>query len=416
MTLDVYPVVASGPATRRLEQVLYDGGLSADALGSLGCMEGVYEPVVTTTTAAPKPPAALRNGYVLAGGVAVAAYIIHKLPFAPFSVPGEAGVRHPVSAAIIAILAGLLLRNFLALPSSIKAGCRHIVKKVIPVAIVLTGAGLNLLNIANVGLPAFLLTVLCLLIGVGGGFAIGRLLGLGSKTSLLLGAGTGICGNSAIVAVAPLIDAHDDDVVLSIGTVNLFGLLAMLMFPVVGRQLGVGNEAFGIWCGTSIHAVPQVVAAGYAFSPDAGAVATLVKLVRVTMLAPMVFVLALIHSRHTASHPRGNEGPVIHYARLIPWFVWGFVALSALNTFGLIPTLQFPTREQLSAAFQPADVPIGWLLTFCGELLLTLAMAAIGLDVNIRELAGVGGRAVVAGLASTVLLGAASLILITFML
>ena len=161
-------------------------------------MEGVYEPLVTTTAEPPKAPVSLRSGYILAACVAALAYIVHLLPIAPFSVTGEAGVRHPISAAIIAIVSGLLLRNLLALPSSIKAGCRHVVKKVIPVAIVLTGAGLNLLNIAGVGLTAFVLTLLCLLIGVGGGFVIGRLLGLGSKTSLLLGAGTGICGNSAI--------------------------------------------------------------------------------------------------------------------------------------------------------------------------------------------------------------------------
>ncbi len=391
-------------------------GLSDEAFGSLGCMEGVYEPIVTPAVERARPTAALGSGYLLAAGVAISAYVIHRLPFAPFSVVGDAGVRHPISAAILAIVGGMLLRNTMSLPTSIRAGCRHIVKKIIPVAIVCTGAGLNLLNVANVGFAAFGITVLCLLIGVGGGYAIGRVLGLTSRTAMLLGAGTGICGNSAIVAVAPLIDAHDDDVVLSIGTVNLFGLMAMLLWPLVGQHLDFNDESFGIWCGTTIHAVPQVVAAGFAFSPDAGAMATLIKLVRVTLMAPLVFVLAMIHSHRAGTNQNSGNGLVIHYARLIPWFVWGFVALSALHTLGLIPTLQFPLREFLSNGSGPAQVSVGGLLTLSGELLLTLALAAIGLDVNIRELVGVGGRAVLAGFGSTILLGAASILLITMLL
>jgi uncharacterized integral membrane protein (TIGR00698 family) len=378
-------------------------------------MEGVYEPIVTPAVERIRPTAALGSGYLLAAGVAISAYVIHRLPFAPFSVTGDAGVRHPISAAILAIVGGMLLRNTTALPTSIRAGCRHIVKKIIPVAIVCTGAGLNLLNVANVGLAAFVITVLCLVIGVGGGYALGRLLGLNSRTSLLLGAGTGICGNSAIVAVAPLVDADDDDVVLSIGTVNLFGLAAMLLWPVLGHRLAFNDESFGIWCGTTIHAVPQVVAAGFAFSTDAGAVATLIKLVRVTLMAPLVFVLAMIHSHRAGAKQSGN-GLVIHYARLIPWFVWGFVALSALNTLGFIPTLHFPLREFLSNGSGPAQVSVGSLLTLSGELLLTLALAAIGLDVNIRELVSVGGRAVLAGLGSTILLAVGSMLLITMLL
>jgi uncharacterized integral membrane protein (TIGR00698 family) len=390
--------------------------MSPDAFHSLGCMEGVYEPVVAPAVPRPAQHVSLRPGYVLAVGVSLAAYVTHYLPFEPFSVRNEAGVRHPISAAIIAILVGVLLRNVLTLPGNIKGGCRHIVKKLIPVAIVCTGAGLNLLLIASIGVTALAITVVCLLVGVVGGIVIGRMFGLSPRAAMLLGAGTGICGNSAIAAVAPLVDADDDDVVLSIGAVNLLGLVAMLTWPFIGRLLSINSEGFGIWCGTTIHAVPQVVAAGFAFSPAAGAVATIVKLARVTMLAPLVFVLAILHSRHRAAGNLPDDGLAIRYARLVPWFVWGFLGLALLNTLGLIPTLAFPLRGLGGAGGGPVEVQLAAYITWAGELLLTLAMAASGLDVNLRELVGVGGRAVLAGVVSTIVLAAASLAMIALLL
>jgi len=429
------------------------GGISADAFLSLGCMEGVYDPIVAPVLSdsqrlvyadslhtsayasfdsmeglpgvmepvveraivaeeAARAKAALRPGYAVAAVVAVAAYAVHYLPFAPFAVvTGSGSVKRPVSAAIIAILLGLLARNTMRLPDSIKAGCKRVVRKMIPVAIVCTGAGMNLAQLAGVGLTALFITVVCLVVAVAAGYYIGRLCGLNARTSLLLGAGTGICGNSAIIAVAPLVDAEDEDVALSVGAVNLFGLVTMLVLPVVGGWLALSGEAFGIWSGTSIHAVPQVVAAGFAYGPDAGTTATLVKLVRVTLLAPMVFVLAIMHAKHVPAGNTGAQKLAVHYARLVPWFVWGFVALAVLNTFGMIPTMNFEL-----AGFRgeptPASVPLASALNTVGKILLTLAMAAIGLEVNVRQLAGVGVRALSAGFISTVILAAASLALI----
>lgn len=416
MSRDAGQAVLTPPIPQIKPQRVTYGGISAEALQSLGCMEGVYEPVVTRETKKTRAPSTLQPGYLLAGIVAAIAFGIHVLPVAPFTVAGEGAARHPISAAIIAIVAGALLRNVLPLPASIKPGCRHIVKKLIPIAIVLIGAQLNLSNIAGVGFAALVITLVCLVFSVAAGYGIGRLLGLGPKTSLLIGAGTGICGNSAIVAVAPLIDAEDDDVVLSIGTVNLFGLLAMLVWPVIGAALVMRSDAFGVWCGTTIHAVPQVVAAGFALDAQAGAMATLVKLVRVTMLAPLVFVLAMIHSK-AAAERNTNDGLAVHYAKLVPWFVWAFVAIAVLNTLGLIPALQFPDRGIFAAsALGMTSLGLTDACTMGGKILLTLAMAAIGLDVNVRELVGVGGKAVLAGFLSTAALGAVSLGLIWILL
>ncbi len=421
MTSQAPQAPASPSANRNVPSTAFAESLSADAFLSLGSMEGVYEPVVAAAAPAipiPTAPALpkLAPGYILAAGVTILSYLIHKLPIAPFSIKGEGGLRHPISATIIAILVGLLFRNVLALPDSVKVGCKHIIKKIIPIAIVFTGAKLNLANIAAIGFPVFMVTILCILFAIGAAFYIGKLLKLNWKTSLLLGAGTGICGNSAIVAVAPLIEAEEDDLVLSIGAINLFGLLAMLIWPLIGTAIGISDQAFGVWSGTSIHAVPQVVAAGFAFSSEAGTLATLVKLVRVTMLAPMVFILAIVYAKHHQSANTPDKAFTVRYTRLVPWFVWGFVILALLNTMGLMPTLHFEPGSALVTASGGMDVSLQNIFSDIGKALLTLAMAAIGLEVCLRHLVSVGSRTIQAGLLATVALGAASLGLITIFL
>lgn len=414
-------MTANAPHTVRptADEMLLGSGfgepLPADAYLSLGCMEGVYDPVVQRADKASAPAAkwlSLFPGYVAAAAVVAIAYGLHSLPLAPFRVVGPGGTtRQAISAAILAIIVGTLAKNLLALPESIRTGCRHAVKKIIPVAIVCMGAGVNLVSIRAIGLPAFAIVLISVAAALAGGYYIGRAIGLCPRASLLLGAGTGICGNSAIVAVAPLIDARDEDLALSIGTVNLLGLLAMLLWPVLGFQFGLSSDAYGIWTGTTIHAVPQVVAAGFAYGTGAGELATLVKLVRVTMLAPMVFVLALMHARthRQAQASLGEAALKVRYKMVVPWFVWGFVGMAVLSTAGLIPSLWF---EPTSALGGTTSVSVTAVLKQAGELLLALAMAAIGLELNLRVLARVGARALLAGVLTLAVVSGISLALI----
>ncbi len=386
--------------------------LSPEALASLASMEGLYDRIVEAKPAAAKPRAEERlwSGYAASAIVAAIAFGVHYLPFPPFRLSDAGGVRRPVSAALLAILIGLLARNALSLPESITKGCKRIVKKVIPIAIVLTGLSLNLNHIAKVGPTAIAIIVLTMTIAIASAYYAGRSLGLGRRAALLIGAGTGVCGNSAIVAVAPLVDAEDDDLVVSIGTINLFGLVAMLACPAIAGLVHMEAIPFGVWAGTSIHAVPQVMAAASEFGKDAGTVATLVKLVRVALLAPLVFVLAMIYAKHHAQD-KGNGGVIVHYARLVPWFVWGFVIMSALSTLGVVPT----SVVMSSSAWEWAPKPVQ-LTSEAAQILLTLAMAAIGLEVNIRLLAGVSVAAVLTGLVSTAVLMAAGFGLVTLLL
>ena len=375
----------------------YLSTLSDEALASYGAIEGWSEPAVEAAQpAAAKAPSAW-PGYLLAIAVAAASFGLHALPIRPLRM---------TSAAIMAILAGLAVRNLFDIPAAMVDAAKTMVKRLIPVTIVLTGAGLNFAAIAAVGLEAIAVTVLSMSVAMGAAYYAGRALGLWRRTSVLIGAGTAICGNSAIVAVAPLIDAEDDDVMLSMTTINLLGLVLMFVSPLAGRLMGLADQEFGVWAGSTIHAVPQAVTAGFAYSQKAGALATLVKLVRVALLAPLVFVLAAGYARHHTTKMK------VHYARLIPTFIWGFLAIALLNTLGLLPVLEF--RPAGSAA--PLQVGLADALSQASHYVLTLAMAAMGLEVNLRFLARVGRLAVLAGIVSCVAMCAASLLLIRVLL
>ena len=383
--------------------------LSPEAALSLGSMEGMAE-----AHALPAPwigPDSLLPGVGAALATALLATGLHYLPFSPFQVlerQAGQGLRRPLSAALLAIVAGVLIGNLLPVRRWIGGGCKAIVHHAIPVAIACIGAGLNFAAVGDMGVAALGIMLAGVLIAFGSSYGLARALGLRHQTAALLGVGTGICGSSAIVATAPLIDADEEDVVLAVGSVNLLGLVAMLALPAVAAAVHLGPNQFGIWCGTAIHAVPQVLAAADAHQDSTGRAvewATLVKLGRIALLMPLVFALALHHARST--NATSTDRVAIRYARLIPWFVWGFLAVALLNTAGWLPGLSFAALED--------QVELTDVLTRLGKLLLTLAMAAIGLQVNLAKLWKVGARSLLAGIGSSAVLAAATLLMIILM-
>jgi len=358
---------------RKLSQPYY-ARLSAEALASLDAMEGLDAPSVATTRR-PASQGGILYGYMAAALVAAFAYGLHLF-------------YQPVSAAILAILTGALLRNLLPFPKHLLDGCKGLVRRVIPITIVLTGATLNLTDVAK-GAPYLLVILGAILTGTLAAVYCGRFFSASARTALLVGAGTSICGTSAIVAVAPVIDADDNDLLLSVSTINIFGLLVMLLLPVAGGLLHMSPEKFGVWAGTTVHAVPQAVTTGFAFGATAGALATLVKLVRVTLLAPFVLVMALTAAKR-------KQGVKLQLGSLLPAFIYGFAALAILNTLGLLPSLTF---HALGGRIFQMD--LAKFLAEAGTLLLTLSMAAMGLEVNLRFLLRTGGPALGTGLVAS---------------
>lgn len=379
--------------------------LSAAALQSLGSMEGAYSrPFVEKAGQKPAHHAHKHSpwpGWIAAAAVALLAYAIHYLPFEPFRVARESGVRRPVSAAILAIFAGAIAGNLLPVGKAVLEGAKHVARRAIPLTIVLTGATLSFANARAAGVRACAVIVATMTVALAAAWMFGKLFGVWPRTSILIGAGTAICGNSAIVAVAPLIDAEDQDVMLSMGAINVIGLVLMFVSPLVGAAIGLNDEGYGVWAGSTLHAVPQAVAAGFAFSERAGGLATLVKLVRVALLAPLLVVLAFAYARSR------KDRITVHYGRLVPPFLWGFFALFLLNSFGVLPSLQFQSGYKVASA----DV-----LAEAGNILLTLSMAAMGLEVNLKLLLKVGGAALAAGAAASLIACATSWALIRALL
>ena len=349
--------------------------MSAEAFASLDSMEGIELPRPRTV-----PPSRAgvwsRLGLLLALCIGAAAWGVHLL-------------FPPVSAAILAIVVGGVVRNSIALPAALIEDCKGLVKRVIPITIVLTGASVNLTEVARVGAPSLAVILAAVICGCIVAVLAGRMITISRNAALLVGCGTAICGTSAIIASAPIIGADDDDLLLSVSTINILGLVVMFALPATGAAIHLSRQSFGIWAGVTVHAVPQAITTGFAYSAQSGALATLTKLVRVTLLAPFLLVLALLASR---------KGARMSWSTLLPRFIWGFLALALCNTLHLFPDLSF----HLPFGNGNWSGPMSAILAQVAEGLLTLSMAAMGLEVNLRFLLRTGLAAMGVGLAASV--------------
>ena len=295
------------------------------------------------------------------------------------------------SPAIVAMLVGIVVGNLLPDGSPLKSGARSIITGAIPLAIVFMGAGLDLgvLTDPRVGLGGLGICFVAMGSALGLGIFAARLFGLSRNTSYLLGVGTAICGSSAIIATSPVIGADEDELVLTVATVNLMGLVVMFALPPLCAFVDLSGEASGILAGATIHAIPQAIAAGEAMGDASGTFATLFKLVRVSMLAPAVLLVGALARR---GRTESQDAPVGSEKKpgLMPWFLWGFLFFAVLKTAGWI---QFGVG--------PVGTPLGDQIKWLGKALLAVAMVAIGFELPLRQLLGVGAKAIAAGLVAS---------------
>ncbi len=305
---------------------------------------------------------AIKNAVEIIPGL-VAALI---LAFAAKLVEGLLPVKI-IGASVIALLAGMVINRFFH-PAWLKKGLKFTSKKVLKFAIILLGASLSVNVILDVGRMSLMVMLFTLLTCFGGGYFIGRALGLNWKLSNLISAGTGICGGSAIAAIAPVIDAEDSDIAYAISATFLFDMAMIVLFPIMGRALGLSDMAYGLWAGTAVNDTSSVVAAGYAFSDAAGDFATMVKLTRTLAIIPTVLVFTFVNIgiKRKSHAEEGGKKPNI--LKLFPWFILGFLALAAINSIGLIPAAASSAAKTLS------------------KFLMVGALAAIGLNTSFAEM------------------------------
>jgi len=307
---------------------------------------------------------------------------------------------HPyVEALVLAILIGIAVRTAWTPDARFRTGIAFSAKQLLEVAVVLLGASLSLGAILASG-PALLAGIVgTVVIGIGASVGICRALGLPPRMAILVACGNAICGNSAIAAVAPVIGAQPKDIAAAIAFTAVLGVLMVLGLPLFVPIAGLSDNQYGVLAGLTVYAVPQVLAATVPVSLLATQVGTLVKLVRVLMLGPVVVAFSLIAPRLPQEAGMELTGTKSRpgLTKLVPWFILGFLALATSRSLGLIP----------DAAVKP--------LTQLAGVLTVLSMAALGLGVDVRVLARVGGRVTLAVTASLAVLVAVSLSLIRFL-
>lgn len=323
-------------------------------------------------------------GIALCAAVAVLGYGAERLENEIFG-------RAWFESLVMAILIGAAIRTLLGLHTRFEEGVRVSAKFLLEVAIVLLGASISVSAIAGAGLGLVAGVAGAVVIAILTSYAIGRLLKLEHRLALLVACGNSICGNSAIVAVAPVIDAKAEDVAASIAFTAALGILVVLFLPFSQRATGMSPEGYGILSGMTVYAVPQVLAATAPIGLLSMQAGTLVKLIRVMMLAPVIFMVGLVTGNQGTEK---GKGKAVKWSKMVPWFIIGFVILMAMRSANLIP----------DAALNP--------ISTLATALTIISMAALGLSVDMRTILHSGGRVLAAGTLSLAVLAAISMILL----
>jgi uncharacterized integral membrane protein (TIGR00698 family) len=291
-----------------------------------------------------------------------------------------------IEPLVLAILIGAAVRTAWTPGARWKPGIDLSAKQLLEIAIVLLGLTLDVPLLLRAGPLLALGIVVAVGVALAAGYGLGRVLGLRRKLALLVGVGNAICGNSAIAAVAPVIGAEPDDVASSIAFTAVLGVVVVLALPHLMGALSLSEYQYGVVAGLTVYAVPQVLAATLPVSTLSGQVGTLVKLTRVLMLGPIVLGLS-IALRRRGKQPRTR----IAVGRLVPWFIVGFLLLAGVRATGVVPVALVDVARTVSGA------------------LTVLAMAALGLGVDVRVLGKVGGAVTATATGALLLLLAISI-------
>jgi uncharacterized integral membrane protein (TIGR00698 family) len=291
-----------------------------------------------------------------------------------------------VGGPVFGIVIGVLIACVRKPSAALKPGIKFSSKQLLQLSIVMLGFNLQLQEVVSGGLRSLPVMLGTLAIVLCAAYFVGKLLGLDRDLRRLLGAGTAICGGSAIAALSSVIDVSEADVAYAISTVFLFNVAAVLTFPPLGHLLGLSQHAFGLWAGTAINDTSSVVAAGFVYGPLAGNQAVIVKLTRTTLIVPIVLFYAgkrIWHARTT--------GERVNLNAIVPWFILWFVGAAVLNTIGAVP-------GGLHA-----------ILSDTALFFIVIALTAVGLSADARAIRSAGLRPLALGFVLWVLIAIGSL-------
>jgi uncharacterized integral membrane protein (TIGR00698 family) len=306
------------------------------------------------------------------------------------------GGKNPIEAAVVAIVIGILIRNSGFLPKIFLPGIQAF-EKILILGIVLIGASLNFRNIGSQGINMLVIILATMTISFFVIFILGKTFKLPTTLAVLLSVGTTICGGSAIAVTAPLIKAREEETSYAIGTIALWGLFAILLYPKMAQLLGVTDINFGVFAGTAIHSTPQVVGAGFIFSDLAGKTATAVKLVRNCFMVPLAFLIAVWYANSILKIKK-NEGTRVNVVKAFPWFLFGYFLMAGLNTQGYF------SSEGVKA------------FNTSGRFLILLGLSGIGLNTVFASFKKVGLRPLIVGFFGALVVAGCSILMIHFLL
>ena len=335
-------------------------------------------------SARPASPIADNPSVALAAGVGLCLVIALVAEYAAQFVP-------LIGAPIIAIFIGVVLTN---LVGSQRVANRLRIKEVsgyaLRAGIVILGATLNLRDVVSSGATSLPILALTITLGLAFPLLLGRWFGVDWRMRCLIGMGTTICGASAIAALAPVLRAKTEDIAYSISVIFFFNMLAVIIFPVLGHWMHLSDTGFGMWAGTAVNDTSAVVAAGFAYSHDAGTYATIVKLTRTTLIIPLVLGFGLLMPWLDPEHAKEATHLGARLKKAVPWFIGLFVIASLVNTLGLIG-------------------PAAPALQLVARFVLVVALAAVGMQAHWRAFAGAGMGPLLLGLGTWAVVALSSL-------
>ena len=321
-------------------------------------------------------------GLILCGAMAGIAILLHALP-----------LFRLFSPMIVAVVAGTALRGFNLVPQGSQAGLSFAARPLLRLAIILLGFQLTWHQIQQVGLIGAVIVVLSLTTTMLTTIALAKILKIDRKLAQLIAVGTSICGASAIVAANSVTHGSDEDVAYALACVTFCGTVAMFVFPLIFQIINFDEYQYGLWSGAAIHEVGQVVGAAFQGGQVSGEFGMIAKLTRVALLAPVIMVLGFANRRSFGDAGAGDEKP----AKLVPPFILLFLVIVAVNSM-----------VDISANLKSAVATIS-------TIMLTMALAAIGLTVDVRKLRERGLGPLALGVAASVFIGTVSFGLLKLM-
>jgi uncharacterized integral membrane protein (TIGR00698 family) len=357
-----------------------------------------------TPVTSPPPATAPTRGRLLAATVRIAPGLGAAVLVAVAARLITAFLPAIVAEVTVAILIGIVVATVVgSRMAPLATGLAFASQRVLRFGIILLGARLSLGEIARIGLPATGVIVITMAVSFAIVMVLARLVRVEGRLAVLIAVGSAVCGNTAIVATAPVIGARARDVAYAVATITLFGTLAVFLYPAIGRALALPQPAFGLWSGVAVHDTSQVIATSAAFGPQALDVATVVKLIRNALMAPLLFLIAAawsaradddIHGAGGGSDRNGVSSARRGVRRAVPVFVLGFLALAALRTAGVLDAQQAAALDGVA------------------RNLILVALAAVGMSIHLGELRETSWRPLAIGFAVALLVGLGSLVAI----